>query len=368
MASDYPTTLDTTTRFPTDVTDDTDSKAGTPRTGLKGFLAQWVDDAGDAIVQIQTELGTLPKGSYSNVGARLDTFLPKTLAQAASTANITIQPGGTTLTVDAVVLANGDKLLLKDQTTVAQNGLYDVGGIGSSVTLTRSAEANSSAELANMVVGVTGGTLQGDTQWVQTTNPPITVGTSALRFTRVYPDYPKAWNNPWAVGGDAARVIGETTPRENASAASTLATAATHLCAGGIVIPAGKVVTTLNFHYTTAAATITIFYVSLIRLSDRLVLATSANATGAWAGAPATKSVNFSTPYTPDIDTPVYAGIALAATTGAVVDSTPARAATGNYARAPILIGNTTTPTSTPITGTAGALTATLFVPHIWLT
>lgn len=368
MASAYPTSLDTTATLPTDQTDDTDSKAGTPRTGLIGFLAQELNNHSDAIIKIETELGTLPKGIATSVRERISQGEAKALVHAASTANVTLpNPGGSTLTVDGVILANGNRVLLKDQTTPATNGIYAVSGIGTTVLLDRALDADTDTEIADAVVGVAGGTVNADTQWRQVTSLPITMSVTALRFTRVYPGNAIPPYDAWSVGADVVRVLAETCDRPLATSTLTLATAATHLCTGGIIIPAGKTVTNVNFHYTTAAATITIFYVSLIRQSPLTVLATSANATGAWAAAPATKTVALSSPYLPDIDMPVYVGIACASTTAAVVDALPARAAAGNYARSPILVGNTTTPTSTPITGTAGALTATLQIPHVWL-
>lgn len=368
MASTYPNTIDTTGTFPTDITDDTDSKSGTPRTGLQGFLAQLLSNQNDALRKIETELGILPKGAATDLRTRLEQMERRAAARGASTANITIHPGGASLVVDGVTYANGERILLKDQTASAQNGVYTVAGVGTSVTLTRATDLDTSVEIADAEVGVSEGTVNADTRWRQITSLPITLDTTALRWTRIEPPYPKQRNNPWAVAGDTTRVLGETCDREVATALITLATAATHLCVGGIVIPAGRAVTNVNFHYNVAAATITIYYVSLIRATDRSVLATSANATGAWAAAPATKTTAFSSTYTPDVDTPVYVGIALACTTAAQVDALAARAATSNYARAPILVGNTTTPTTTPITGTAGALTTTLQVPYVWLT
>lgn len=71
MATSYPTALDTTARFPSDITDDSDSKAGTPRTGLVGFLAQLLRDFGSAIIAIQTALGITPQGTFTDVATRL---------------------------------------------------------------------------------------------------------------------------------------------------------------------------------------------------------------------------------------------------------------------------------------------------------
>lgn len=47
-----------------------------------------------------------------------------TVAKAASTANVTALTG--TTTIDGVALVAGDLLLLKNQTTVSQNGVYKI--------------------------------------------------------------------------------------------------------------------------------------------------------------------------------------------------------------------------------------------------
>ena len=73
MASAYVggAAIDTTSTFPQDITDDTDSKTGTPRTGAAGFLAQLLRDLGDAVIEIETELGLTPSGSFADVATRL---------------------------------------------------------------------------------------------------------------------------------------------------------------------------------------------------------------------------------------------------------------------------------------------------------
>lgn len=108
----------------------------------------------------------------------------KPSARVASTANVTLPPGGTTLTIDTVSLATGDRVLLKDQTTGAQNGLYSVDGIGTSVTLTRTADANVASLITGAQVAVDEGT-QGDSIWSLTTAAPITLDTTSLTFKRM---------------------------------------------------------------------------------------------------------------------------------------------------------------------------------------
>jgi len=85
-------------------------------------------------------------------------------------------------TVDGVVLATGDRILLKDQSTGAENGIYTVNASGAP---TRATDADANAEVtAGLAVFVEEGTTNADTGWVLTTNDPITVGTTALTFTQ----------------------------------------------------------------------------------------------------------------------------------------------------------------------------------------
>lgn len=86
-------------------------------------------------------------------------------------------------TVDGIVLVTGDRILLKDQSTGADNGIYTVNASGAP---TRATDADTDAEVtANMAVMISEGTANADTQWVLTTDNPITVGTTALTFAQI---------------------------------------------------------------------------------------------------------------------------------------------------------------------------------------
>lgn len=101
--------------------------------------------------------------------------------RAATTANITISTAlnnGDTL--DGVTLATGDRVLVKDQSTGSQNGIYVVGA-----SPARSVDYGSQAEVLGSVVLVTNGTANADTIWMCTTNAAITVGSTALVFAQV---------------------------------------------------------------------------------------------------------------------------------------------------------------------------------------
>lgn len=83
-------------------------------------------------------------------------------------------------TVDDVTLVAGDRVLVKDQTTLSQNGIYVVAPLTTPAsTPSRATDADSSAELDSAAVFVIFGTQNQSTSWVQTTNNP-TVDSSAI--------------------------------------------------------------------------------------------------------------------------------------------------------------------------------------------
>ena len=86
------------------------------------------------------------------------------------------------VSVDGVVLVTGNRILIKDQATGSQNGIYTVNASGAP---TRATDADTSAEVTpNMFVFVEEGTVNQDTGWVLTTNATITLGSTALVFTQ----------------------------------------------------------------------------------------------------------------------------------------------------------------------------------------
>jgi hypothetical protein len=107
----------------------------------------------------------------------------KASVRAATTANVTLASdleNGDTL--DGVTLATGDRILVKDQSTGSQNGIYVVKASGAP---DRSTDADTSAELtSNFAVFVEEGTANADQGYVLTNDGAITVGTTALTFTQ----------------------------------------------------------------------------------------------------------------------------------------------------------------------------------------
>jgi hypothetical protein len=100
--------------------------------------------------------------------------------RAASTANVSLAAPGTTL--DGVTLVANDRVLLKNQTAPAENGVYVWTASGSA--LTRALDIDTSAEFNSATVSVMEGTVNANTMWVQTADNP-TVGTTAIAWVAV---------------------------------------------------------------------------------------------------------------------------------------------------------------------------------------
>ena len=102
----------------------------------------------------------------------------KESVRVATTANITLSG---LQTIDGVTLVAGDRVLVKDQTTGSQNGIY----VAASGSWSRSTDADTSAKVtAGMFTFVEMGTINDNNGFVLTTNNPITLGTTALVFTQ----------------------------------------------------------------------------------------------------------------------------------------------------------------------------------------
>lgn len=112
----------------------------------------------------------------------------KASVRVASTANVAIAAPGTS--IDGVTLANGDRVLLKDQSTGSQNGIYVFNGSGSAMT--RATDADTSAKVTGGLFTFTEeGTANANSGWILTTSGTITLGTTSLTFTQF--SHPIQW-------------------------------------------------------------------------------------------------------------------------------------------------------------------------------
>lgn len=103
----------------------------------------------------------------------------KNSVRAATTANITLSAPQT---IDGVAVIAGDRVLVKDQTTASTNGIYVV----AAGAWSRATDFDDSTEVtAAASIPVESGTVNGDAVFILTNDGAITVGTTALAFTRL---------------------------------------------------------------------------------------------------------------------------------------------------------------------------------------
>ena len=105
----------------------------------------------------------------------------KDSVRVATTGNITIASDlNVGDSIDGITLADGDRVLVKDQSTASQNGIYTAGS-----SPARATDADADAEVtAGLFVFVEEGTANSDNGYVLSTDGTITVGSTALTFTQ----------------------------------------------------------------------------------------------------------------------------------------------------------------------------------------
>ncbi len=140
------------------------------------------------------------KAYVDSVASGLDL---KCSSHAATTANLsaaynngtsgvgaTLTNSGTqaALSVDGQTMASGERVLVKDQSTAAQNGIYTVTTVGDGSTnwvLTRATDFDTSTEITSgAFTFVETGSSNADSGWVMTTDGTVTVGTTSLAWSQ----------------------------------------------------------------------------------------------------------------------------------------------------------------------------------------
>ena len=111
--------------------------------------------------------------TYSNGSSGVGATLTNSSTQAA-------------LVIDGITMVVNDRVMVKDQTTTLQNGLYKVTNIGSGSTnwvLTRTPDGDESTEVnGGSFFFVQEGTVNGDNGYVTTNDGNPTIGTDAITF------------------------------------------------------------------------------------------------------------------------------------------------------------------------------------------
>ena len=112
------------------------------------------------------------------VAAAISGLDVKDSVRASTTADITLSG---TQTIDGVTLIAGNRVLVKDQSTASENGIYDV----AAGVWARSSDADTSAEVSSgMYCFTEEGTLNNNAGFILNTPDPIILGTTALDFVQ----------------------------------------------------------------------------------------------------------------------------------------------------------------------------------------
>jgi hypothetical protein len=318
---------------------------------LDALRASRLNDPSDVIA-------TAKKGSVETSRAML-----KRACRVATVSNISLTAAPAT--IDGVTMAPFNRVLVKNQTTASQNGIYR--WLRSGVPMERETDFDSSQEIiSGCMVWVVEGTVQNSrTLWgVANTDATIIPDTTAIRWMRVSPDVMlQPQRSVWTPGSNAI----ETVPRVQAATNLAVLSSGRLTLVGGIVIPAGQTVTSISvLSGTQAAVSPTNKLFGIFRQSDRALLRATTNDTNvAWAQN-TVKTINLTATYTPDEDMPIYIGIMV--TAGTVPSLTVANNTVAANTIVPILQGTSTTGLTTSLPNPAAAITAAAGVPYAYLT
>lgn len=125
----------------------------------------------------------------------------KTSVSVATTANITLSG---TQTIDGVAVVAGDRVLVKNQSTAATNGIYIV----AAGAWSRATDTDTWNELVSAFVFVERGTANADTGWVCTVDPGGTLGTTNVTFAQFSGAGTYLAGNGLALSGNSFSVTG----------------------------------------------------------------------------------------------------------------------------------------------------------------
>ncbi|MNM46283.1 hypothetical protein D3C81_572200 [compost metagenome] len=130
------------------------------------------------IVNLATPTAANDAVNKAYVDSLVQGLAPKQSVHVATTANLAALSG--LLTVDGVLLVAGDRVLVKNQTAAAANGIY----VAASGAWTRALDADSWNDIVSAFTFVEEGTTQADTGWTCTANAGGTLGTTAMDWVQ----------------------------------------------------------------------------------------------------------------------------------------------------------------------------------------
>lgn len=137
-----------------------------------------IDASGFKLTNLANGVSPQDAATVSQLDAAVAGYKWKEPVRAATTAAITLSGAQT---IDGVAVVAGDRVLVKNQASGATNGIY----VAATGAWARATDFDGSAEILGAATFVSEGTSQGNQVWLNTTDGPLTLGTSALVFAQV---------------------------------------------------------------------------------------------------------------------------------------------------------------------------------------
>lgn len=148
-------------------------------TPVKADLTQtWDFSSGTLRANTPSASNDVTTKDYVDSAVSADIYWKKP-CRVATTANITLNSAPAT--IDGITLVSNDRVLVKDQTTNTQNGIYVFAGTGNA--LSRSSDADSAADLNGAASFIAEGSVNADHGFTQT-GEVTSIGTSAITWVQ----------------------------------------------------------------------------------------------------------------------------------------------------------------------------------------
>lgn len=144
------------------------------------YLKQLISDLGQVVKTVQDN-----KADLTTVQTLLQARSFKNAVRVTTTVNLNLATQvANGDTVNGVTLVTGDRILIKNQTLLKDNGIYDVQASGAPV---RSSDFDAPSEVTASAVAVSEGTVSADTVWECTSDDPV-IGTDPIEFIKISAD------------------------------------------------------------------------------------------------------------------------------------------------------------------------------------
>lgn len=203
--------------------------AGTDCYAVQGTCLQTLVSSASAYKQAvkYASTSTLPSNTYNN----------GTSGVGATITGVALQP----LFIDGNTAALGDRILVKNEATGANNGVYTVTTAGvagvTAFVLTRATDYNTSNDVFPGVANfVNSGTVNANTCWILTNTSAVTIGTTALTYDDACGAGSYTGSSPIIINGTNITFVAPVSSALSIPFASTTAITATNASTTNLVI------------------------------------------------------------------------------------------------------------------------------------